>query len=283
MSAKRIDIGRYPGDFWEHTLEAWADIDGKHWQMRRASETAEPDIPAEQLYNWLAEGAQRLTDRQRLFIDAYYNRGLSMEFIAQELGVDRSSVSRVIQRGMTRMRDWLEAKKLIALHTDQQGNYDWIHILEQLPGSLLPRRQRQLLIMKISNPTGRDKGLADTLGLGKSSVSKTLKKSYSKLQDLGMSDLPFYPGCNVKWAQLLEEAGVLTDRQRQVVLMKLSNPQFSHKEIGMALGITQNSVTSALFRAKCRIQRFDELEGVPTIAIIKILNRRCNFYEFVRN
>lgn len=100
----------------------------------------------------------------------------------------KSSVSRAIQRGMARMRDWLEAKKLIDLYTDQQGNCDWIHILEQLPDSLLPRRQRQLLIMKMSNPTGRDKELASILGLTKSSVSKTLKRSYSKLQKLGISD-----------------------------------------------------------------------------------------------
>lgn len=283
MAAKRIDIGRYPGDFWERTCEAWADIVGKHWQMCSDSGTAEPDIPIEQLYSWLAEGAQRLTDRQRIYIDAYYNQGLSMELIAREQGVDKSSVARGIQRGMVKLQEWVEAKKLIALHTDQEGNSDWKQILEQLPAPLLSQRQRQLLIIKISNPSLSDKALSDILGLKKCTVSKTLKRACHHLQTLGVLELLFYSGCGIDWEQLLEKAGVLTKYQQKVVLIKLSNPKISRKEIGAAIGTTQDAVISTLSRAKHNLQQLDELEGIPITAMIKILNRRSNSYEFVRN
>lgn len=191
MTGKRVDINRRPGDFWEHTREAWADIDGSHWQARRAAEETEPAIPIEQLHGWLAEGARLLTDRQRAYIDAYYNRGLSTEYIAQAYGVNKSTVSRLMSRGIRKMQQWVDAKKMITLHTNQQGRRNVEQILDQLPPSLLSQRQRQFLLIKLSNPALSNLEIADMFGFNKSTVTITLRRARRNLQALGISDI--YP------------------------------------------------------------------------------------------
>lgn len=46
---------------------------------------------------------QELTPRQKQMLDLYYDQGLNIPAIARELGVDRSTVSRTIQRAKRRL------------------------------------------------------------------------------------------------------------------------------------------------------------------------------------
>ena len=80
---KRLDIGALSFDFFERSNTCWSDLEGHSWQQVEAGDFVEMGTSMEQLQSWLAEGAQRLTDRQRLYIDAYYNRGLSLEKISE--------------------------------------------------------------------------------------------------------------------------------------------------------------------------------------------------------
>lgn len=48
-----------------------------------------------------------LTQRQRQLLALYYREGKSMLEIGEELGIDRSTVSRTIQRGEHRLRSYL--------------------------------------------------------------------------------------------------------------------------------------------------------------------------------
>lgn len=45
-----------------------------------------------------------VTPRQRQFLLLYYDKGLNMRQIGEELGVDKSTVSRTIKRGEARLR-----------------------------------------------------------------------------------------------------------------------------------------------------------------------------------
>lgn len=45
-----------------------------------------------------------VTERQRQLLLLYYGRGLNMRQIGEELGVDKSTVSRTIKRGEERLR-----------------------------------------------------------------------------------------------------------------------------------------------------------------------------------
>ena len=46
---------------------------------------------------------QDITQRQREYMMLYYGRGMSMEAIARELGVNKSTVSRTLKRGRQRL------------------------------------------------------------------------------------------------------------------------------------------------------------------------------------
>lgn len=172
---KRLDIGALNFDFFERSGACWSDIEGHSWQQVEAGDFVELGTGMDQLQSWLAEGAQRLTDRQRLYIDAYYNQGLSMELIAQEQGVDKSTVARVIKNGVARMQEWVEAKKLIASCVDGKGGFDWKRYLAQVP--VLTDRQRQLMLLVLSRFPKTQEELAGKLELERSTVSRTLSKA----------------------------------------------------------------------------------------------------------
>ena len=46
---------------------------------------------------------QDITQRQREYMMLYYGKGMSMEAIAQQLGVNKSTVSRTLKRGRQRL------------------------------------------------------------------------------------------------------------------------------------------------------------------------------------
>lgn len=47
---------------------------------------------------------QDITNRQRQYLQLYYDQGLNMPQIARRLGVNKSTVSRTIKRGEARLR-----------------------------------------------------------------------------------------------------------------------------------------------------------------------------------
>ncbi len=169
---KRLDVGALSWDFFERSGAVWSDLEGHTWNQAEAGDPVELGTGPEQLQAWLAEGAQRLTQRQRLYIDAYYNRGVSLERIAQEYGIDKSTVAQVVKNGLARMREWVEAKRLIAACADGKGGFDWARYL--LEGRVLTPRQRQLVLLVLSGLPRTQKELASRLELEQSTVSRTL-------------------------------------------------------------------------------------------------------------
>ena len=185
---RRLDIGALSFDFFERSGACWSDIEGHSWQQVEARDFVELGAGMDQLQSWLAEGAQRLTDRQRLYIDAYYNRGLSMQLIAQEQGVDKSTVARSIKNGMARMQEWVEAKKLIASCANGKGGFDWQRYLAQVP--VLTDRQRQLMLLVLSRLPKTQEELAGKLELEKSTVSRILSRAGRTIQRLDIRGGP---------------------------------------------------------------------------------------------
>ena len=197
---RRLDIGALSFDFFERSGACWSDIEGHSWQQVEAGDFVELGTGMDQLQGWLAEGAQRLTDRQRLYIDAYYNRGLSMQLIAQEQGVDKSTVARSIKNGMARMQEWVEAKKLIASCADGKGGFDWQRYLAQVP--VLTDRQRQLMLLVLSRLPKTQEELAGKLELEKSTVSRILSRAGRTIQRLDIRGGPPLSRPNIReWDQ----------------------------------------------------------------------------------
>lgn len=180
---RRLDIGAMSWDFFERSGAVWSDLDGHSWDQVEAGDPVEPGTSMEQLQQWMAEGSERLTDRQRLYLDAYYNQGLSLERIAQEYGVDKSTVSRVVKNGLDRMQAWVDSKRLIAGCADGHGGFDWTRYLSQVPA--LTDRQRQLMLLVLSKRPKTQEELADKLELKQSTVSRTLTRAGKTVQQLG--------------------------------------------------------------------------------------------------
>lgn len=185
---KRLDVGAMTFDFFEYTNACWSDLEGHSWQHVEAGDFVNLGTSMEQLQEWMAEGAQRLSDRQRQYLDAYYNEGLSQLAIAQRYGVDKSSVSRVIRNGLNRMQVWVDSKKLIASCADGKGGFDWVRYLSQVP--VLTDRQRQLMLLVLSKLPKTQEELAEKLELESSTVSRTLSKAGNTIHQLQVSGKP---------------------------------------------------------------------------------------------
>ena len=180
---KRLDIGAMSWDFFERSGACWSDLEGHTWEQVEEGNPVELGASMEQLQQWMAEGSQRLTERQRVYLDAYYNQGLSLERIAQEHGVRRSTVSRCIRNGLDRMQAWVDSKRLIQECADGHGGFDWVRYLSQVPA--LTDRQRQLMLLVLSKWPKTQEELADKLELEQSTVSRTLTRAGKTVQKLG--------------------------------------------------------------------------------------------------
>ena len=180
---RRLDIGSMSWDFFERSGAVWSDLDGHTWEQVEAGDPVELGASMLQLQQWMAEGSERLTERQRVYLDAYYNQGLSMERIAQEHGVSKSTVSRVIKNGLARMQAWVDSKRLIADCADGHGGFDWTRYLSRVPA--LTDRQRQLMLLVLSRWPRTQEELAEKLELEKSTVSRTLTRAGKTVQRLG--------------------------------------------------------------------------------------------------
>ncbi len=94
-------------------------------------------------------------------------------------------MSRTIQRGLARMRKWVEAKRLTAACADGRGGFEWAEYLAQVPG--LTDRQRQLMLLALFRT---QKELAERLGVDKSTVSRTLGRAWQTIRGLGIQGRP---------------------------------------------------------------------------------------------
>ena len=180
---RRLDIGAMSWDFFERSGAVWSDLDGHSWEQVEAGDPVELGASMEQLQQWMAEGSQRLTERQRVYLDAYYNQGLSLERIAQEHGVDKSTVSRVVKNGLSRMQAWVDSKRLIQECADGRGGFDWTRYLSQVPA--LTDRQRQLMLLVLSKRPRTQEELAGKLELDQSTVVRTLQRAGRTVRKLG--------------------------------------------------------------------------------------------------
>ena len=185
---RRLDIGAMSFDFFERNHVVWSDLDGHTWEQVEAGAPVELGASMDQLQQWMAEGSERLTERQRIYLDAYYNQGLSLERIAQEHGVNKSTVSRCVRRGLDRMQAWVDSKRLIADCADGRGGFDWTKYLSKVP--VLTDRQRQLMLLVLSKLPKTQEELAEKLELESSTVSRTLSKAGKTIHQLQVSGKP---------------------------------------------------------------------------------------------
>lgn len=178
----RTAAGKATFSLFEGAGVEWADISGHSWDQVEQLDFLETAEPEARVQAWLAEGAALLTAQQAEDIDAYYNAGLSLAAIAAARGVSRSAVSRNIQRGLARMRSWVESKQLIDKCGAGDGRFDWERFLRRLPA--ITARQREMLLLVLSRPPNGRKSLGAGLELDQSTVTRTICRAGRTLRRL---------------------------------------------------------------------------------------------------
>lgn len=175
-----------PGwDFFESSGACWSDLSGHSWEQVEDGDVVQLGTSMPELQTWLAEAAEELTPTQRLYINAYYNEGYSLNHIAALYRRNKSTICTVIQNGLRKMKDWVETKRLIQVCTMEDGRFDWIRFIKS--SRIFPWRQRELMIIVLSKRAKDYVSIADRLGLSKSALSRTLSRLRHKIQVLGLS------------------------------------------------------------------------------------------------
>lgn len=188
-SRKTIDVHRGIGeDFFARSKEVWSDIEGKTWAQiedeQRENDYTLAGFKRSEIENYMQQACERLTERQVIYINEYFNEGKSFERIAEEYNVDKSTVAKVVKNGIKRIQDWVNARTSIKDFINSQGTLDWKLYLEENK-NVISDRQRELLLLVLSRQAKTKQEIADKLNLNQSSVVRTIQaasKTIAKLE-----------------------------------------------------------------------------------------------------
>lgn len=157
-------------------FSSW-ELNGDGYAIKPIQQDEEPTEGYTWLCNTLSSGLWLLTQTQKVYINCYYNKGLSTSAIAEKFGVDKSTASRCIARAMRHLRDWVVAKRLAEDCTEAYTcHFDWRRFLNNAPKEVITDHQRDLLLRILDEKIKSPKELAERTGVDKSTCSRTLKR-----------------------------------------------------------------------------------------------------------
>lgn len=253
--------------------ELYSDLQGK--TVRNSQSERMEDIPYEKLQEWMADAVCMLTEVQIKYIDEYYNNGLSMQSIATKYGKGKSNISRCVKRGIAKMQLYVDARSVIYRHTDKRTGWcNWPVVLEQIPTSLIPRCQKEFLLLRVRNVAMSDRAISKVHGTGRSTISHLQQRALEKLEMLRATESYFAFYCRMDCRPIVEAINGLTKRQRTILLKKLNNPNISQVTIGSQVGCFSSTVQKDMAEIKAILQTYDNICGVPAEDIIAIVNHR---------
>lgn len=182
---KRLEIGTLGFDWFERNKVAWADLDGHSWNQVEAGDFIHTG-KADEAREWMVQAAARLTPKQAVYLDAYYNQGLSLARIAEEHGVLASTVSVSIRRGLQRMQAWIDAKRRIEMCHTEPEVFELAEYISGVPGTVITPRQRELMLVVLSGHARTQGDVAVKLELDASTVNRVLMRGGETLSGLGV-------------------------------------------------------------------------------------------------
>lgn len=174
-------------DFLERSGLVWADLEGYTWNtLGRLQEEANAH-QGRLLSDLLARAWSTLTDRQRQLLHACMAEGQSVTRAAEEAGVNKGTVSRVVRAGLQRLETAVVASLVAMDCVDEEGTFDvsrWAEV-----SGALTERQREFLYYLLTD--GASMGMiAGYLQVNKSTVSRTNERIVERMAKAG----PELPG-----------------------------------------------------------------------------------------
>ena len=178
-----------------NTNRVWSDLRGMTWgsldvltwsDIMQARDGAQTGHQRQLLIDLMNDSLRSCTERQRAYIHAYYSQQLVQDEIAEEFGVNKSSVSRVIKRGLAHVAHHVVARLFIA-RCVENGTFDYIKFVQST--KVLTERQTELLYLSMTQDASYTM-MAAYIGRNQSTVSRCMNKVEHRLRTLRIDFLP---------------------------------------------------------------------------------------------
>lgn len=165
---RAVQTGAVGFDFFERCGTVWADLEGRTWGEFQELANAGSARQAGFLLQALRSAMGTLTENQLECVMAYYARKRSTVDIAQERGVNKSTVSRTLKRALGRLERCILAS-LKARECVSEAGFDFLAFAGDT--EVLTERQREYLYFLLTD--GATMGeIARYLEVEKSTVSR---------------------------------------------------------------------------------------------------------------
>ena len=174
-------------DFLERSGLVWSDLEGYTWNaLGRLQEGADAH-QGRLLSALLTRAWSTLTERQRQLLQACMAEGKSVSQTAEEAGVSKGTVSRVVRAGLRRLEAAVAASLVAMDCVDEAGTFDasrWAEV-----SGALTERQREYLYYLLTDGATMAM-IAGQLQVNKSTVSRTNERIVERMAQAG----PELPG-----------------------------------------------------------------------------------------
>lgn len=175
----------------------WSDLQGQTWGSYAGLTWSLHSINGEDLPNgravtrllqYVKDGIENCTERQKEIIIKYYTTDMDITEISQELGVDKSVISRTLHRGLDHVSLFVTAKLLIPRCIDKNFKFNYFLFLNSV--SILTERQKELVYLLLTDGEVTLEELGEFLKVNKSTVSRTANRLDYRLNAIGLELSP---------------------------------------------------------------------------------------------
>ena len=132
--------------------------------------------------SWYQKLYTKITANQAYYIHMYYNKGRSMVKIASLVGVNKSTVSRTITRGLNQMRAFTRDMELALKCDKSETVFDIVRFLYE--SETLTKTQKLYALIRYSTEMPTVEYIATIFKINKSTVSRTIRRALDVLVEL---------------------------------------------------------------------------------------------------
>ncbi len=165
----------------------WSDLEGQSWSRLAGytwgGERTDTGRAAQVLGRMVRDGLARCTPRQQEVLCAYYGSEDYVTELGERFGVNKSTISRIISRGLQRVSRYVTAKLLIQKCMDKDGYFDYLAFINS--SQILTERQREIVFLLLAQDTSYA-DMAQYIRRYKSTVWYTADRAESNLRGLAV-------------------------------------------------------------------------------------------------
>lgn len=159
--------------------QAWQWLEKQTWEQLESMDR-DNRVRLEWMRAVVDDGTSEMTSRQRQVFGLVYRDGKKVKEVAEELGVDPSTISRTARRAVEKLRRYAEGRELVRTCTRGDGSIDLRKVVEET--ALITPRQRQVLLLILD---GYSRGrVAAALGVDPTTAGRTLRRGEKRLKKL---------------------------------------------------------------------------------------------------